>query len=278
MRGGQTRPGTGRAFPGILRAMLIDAHNHPNWHGHDADRLLANMEEHGIDQMWLFSWEVPATDYSPSYHAAPAARRRGHPTCGCPERRPGGSGTASVLGYMPDVKRPGRHRPDQGGGGDPRHSRRVRAQAAGAVRRPRRPGHLPLLRRAEAADHHPPRLPDPHGTALSAPELVVRAAPWTASSGPSPRVRRPIFIGHAPGFWGHISGDDRCMTESYPKGPGQAGRAGAPPAGHVSQPVRRPVGRLRPDGHLPRSRVRQAVPDPLSGTACCSPVTTWTAA
>ena len=49
--------------------MLIDAHNHPNWHGHDADRLLANMEEHGIDQMWLFSWEVPATDYSPSYHA-----------------------------------------------------------------------------------------------------------------------------------------------------------------------------------------------------------------
>ena len=23
--------------------MLIDAHNHPNWHGHDADRTLANM-------------------------------------------------------------------------------------------------------------------------------------------------------------------------------------------------------------------------------------------
>ncbi len=34
--------------------MLIDAHNHPNWHGHDADRILADMEQHGIDLMWLF--------------------------------------------------------------------------------------------------------------------------------------------------------------------------------------------------------------------------------
>ena len=48
--------------------MLIDAHNHPNWHGHDAARILKNMDEQGIDQMWLFTWEVPEDEYSPSYH------------------------------------------------------------------------------------------------------------------------------------------------------------------------------------------------------------------
>ena len=49
--------------------MLIDAHNHPNWHGFNAAKILRNMDEQGIDQMWLFSWEVPADEYSPSYHS-----------------------------------------------------------------------------------------------------------------------------------------------------------------------------------------------------------------
>ena len=50
--------------------MLIDAHNHPNWHGFNAEKILRNMDEQGIDQMWLFSWEVPEDEYAPSYHAA----------------------------------------------------------------------------------------------------------------------------------------------------------------------------------------------------------------
>lgn len=28
-----------------------------------------------------------------------------------------------------------------------------------------------------------------------------------------------VFIGHAPGFWTHISGDDRHLKEPYPSGP-----------------------------------------------------------
>ena len=28
-----------------------------------------------------------------------------------------------------------------------------------------------------------------------------------------------VFIGHAPGFWTHISDDGRHTTESYPEGP-----------------------------------------------------------
>jgi len=38
--------------------MIIDAHGHLNWHKHDTDRVVANLDEHGIDQMWALSWEL----------------------------------------------------------------------------------------------------------------------------------------------------------------------------------------------------------------------------
>lgn len=38
--------------------MIIDAHGHLNWHGHNTDRMIANLDEHGIDRMWALSWEV----------------------------------------------------------------------------------------------------------------------------------------------------------------------------------------------------------------------------
>jgi predicted TIM-barrel fold metal-dependent hydrolase len=38
-------------------------------------------------------------------------------------------------------------------------------------------------------------------------ERAVRACPGT------------IFLGHAPGFWSHISGDDKFDKEGYPQGP-----------------------------------------------------------
>ena len=85
--------------------MLIDAHNHPNWHGFNAEKILRNMDEQGIDQMWLFSWEVPEDEYAPSYHAVLPPAGTGIPledviAVGreAPER--------FVLGYMPHPKRP----------------------------------------------------------------------------------------------------------------------------------------------------------------------------
>ena len=47
--------------------MIIDAHNHPDWHGHDLKKLLANMARHGIDVTWLLSWECPRDEYDPTY-------------------------------------------------------------------------------------------------------------------------------------------------------------------------------------------------------------------
>lgn len=29
---------------------IIDAHNHPDWHGHDFTRFIENMDEHGMLQ------------------------------------------------------------------------------------------------------------------------------------------------------------------------------------------------------------------------------------
>ena len=87
--------------------MLIDAHNHPNWHGHNAKRILENMDEQGIDKMWLLSWEIPQEEYQVrSYqHQLSATATSGIPlddvvdvSREAPER--------FVLGYAPHPKRP----------------------------------------------------------------------------------------------------------------------------------------------------------------------------
>jgi hypothetical protein len=43
--------------------MLIDAHNHPNFHGYGARKTLENMDAQGIDRMWLLTWESPRSEY-----------------------------------------------------------------------------------------------------------------------------------------------------------------------------------------------------------------------
>ena len=46
---------------------IIDVHNHPDWHGHNLDKYLANMDANNISQTWLLSWECACTDYAKSY-------------------------------------------------------------------------------------------------------------------------------------------------------------------------------------------------------------------
>jgi hypothetical protein len=41
--------------------VLIDTHNAPT-STYGAAKILQNMVEQGIDQMWLLTWETPATD------------------------------------------------------------------------------------------------------------------------------------------------------------------------------------------------------------------------
>ena len=176
------------------------------------------MDEQGIDQMWLFSWEVPADEYSPSYHSVLPPTGWGIPfedvlAVGreAPDR--------FVLGYMPHPKRPDAI--DRLKAAVEIHGVQVASElkvrlpfddpdalrlyeACGAMR-------LPITIHLDyPIDHGRGDYPRPnwwYGGSLDALERAVAACPQT------------VFIGHAPGFWAHISGDDRCAKESYPSGP-----------------------------------------------------------
>ena len=207
--------------------MLIDAHNHPNWHGFNAEKILRNMDEQGIDQMWLFSWEVPEDEYAPSYHAVLPPAGIGIPledviAVGreAPER--------FVLGYMPHPKRPDAI--DRLKAAVEIHGIRLASELKvrlpfddpDALRLYRFCGEqkLPITIHLDyPIDHGRGSYPRPnwwYGGSLDAFERAIKACPET------------VFIGHAPGFWAHISNDDQYDKVSYPEGavvPG--GRVGA---------------------------------------------------
>lgn len=199
--------------------MKIDVHNHPDWHGYNLDKFLANMEKYHIDKTWLLSWETPCDEYDPAY-------------IGCiPEPGPGGPVPFSrcisyaerapekfILGYCPD----------------PRHADAVDRLKAGveiygvkvcgelklrmmydnpdALRLYRYCGEqkLPVLVHIDYEFSNPTNYPRPnwwYGGGIDAFERAIKACPET------------VFIGHAPGFWAHISGDNKYLTEAYPEGP-----------------------------------------------------------
>lgn len=199
--------------------MIIDAHNHPDWHGHDLAAYLANMDRYGIDKTWLLSWEAPADEYDPGYYRyCPQVSNTGpiafarclHYKERAPER--------FVLGYAPDPRRPEAL--------DLLHSAieiyhvkvygelklRMMYDNPDALRMYRYCGErgLPVTVHLDYEFDTGSRYPRPnwwYGGPIEAFERAVRACPET------------IFLGHAPGFWAHISGDDQFDKTSYPKGP-----------------------------------------------------------
>lgn len=89
--------------------MIIDAHNHADWHGHNLDKFLKNMEKYNIDKTWLLTWESPIDEYDPSanhcINVDPANDRGPVSFSRClsyVERAP----EKFILGYAPDPRRP----------------------------------------------------------------------------------------------------------------------------------------------------------------------------
>ena len=197
--------------------MIIDAHNHPDWHGHNLDRFLENMAQYDIDKTWLLSWECPDDEYNPQYdHTSmrdswgPIPFSRGLRYV---ERAPG----KFVLGYAPDPRCPGAI---------------DRLQAAVEIYGVRLCGELKLRMMYDNPDalrmfhfcsqqglpvtvhidyefDTGSKYPRPnwwYGGGIEAFERAVRACADT------------VFIGHAPGFWAHISGDDLFNQIAYPSG------------------------------------------------------------
>jgi predicted TIM-barrel fold metal-dependent hydrolase len=197
---------------------IIDAHNHPDWHKHDLQKFLANMAQYNIDKTWLLSWECPPTEYDPHYNHVMVLGDNGYPI---PFSRCLAYKQAApdkfVLCYGPDPRRPDAI--DQLDAAVEIYGVQVYGELKlrlmyddlDALRLFRHCAtlNLPVVVHLDYEFDTGRKYPRPnwwYGGGIDPFERAVRACPET------------IFIGHAPAFWGHISGDDRAKTEPYPKG------------------------------------------------------------
>ncbi|MBO9605460.1 MAG: amidohydrolase family protein [Paenibacillaceae bacterium] len=198
--------------------MIIDAHNHPDWYGFSVTRFLQNMEQYNIDRTWLLSWEAPQDEYNPSYYAVlpdhdgtgPISFQR---CVAYAERYP----EKFVLGYAPDPRRPDAI--DRLKSAISLYGVRIYGEIKlrmmydnpDAIRLFRFCGErgLPVVVHIDYEFDTGQQYPRPnwwYGGGIEAFERAVKACPET------------IFLGHAPGFWAHISGDDQYDKVAYPEG------------------------------------------------------------
>jgi predicted TIM-barrel fold metal-dependent hydrolase len=201
--------------------MIIDAHNHPDWYGYDITGFLSNMDMYDIDKTWVLSWECPEDEYDPFYRSVvPGSVSK--TDCGpipfsrcvsyaqqAPDR--------FVPGYAPDPRRPFaidklKSAIDSFGikiCGEIKL--RMVYDDPDALRMFRFCGEkgLPVTVHIdyELADNIGGIRPNWwYGGGIEAFERVLSKCPDT------------VFLGHAPGFWAHISGDDLYDKCAYPKG------------------------------------------------------------
>lgn len=198
--------------------MIIDVHNHPDWHGYNLEKFLKNMDQYHIDKTWLLSWETPTDEYDPnSIKAIPEVGPRGPiPFARClsyAERAP----ERFILGFAPDPRRP--EAIDMLKAAVAIYGVRVCGELKlrmmldnpDAIRMYRYCGEqgLPVTVHIDYEFDTGKNYPRPnywYGGGIEAFERAIAACPET------------IFLGHAPGFWAHISGDDKYDKEPYPKG------------------------------------------------------------
>jgi predicted TIM-barrel fold metal-dependent hydrolase len=207
--------------------MIIDAHNHADWHGYQFEDFIANMDKYGIDKTWLLSWESPESEYSPDTNAVIpyAVSGRGESFSGpipfalglaykqkAPDR--------FILGYAPDPRRPEAL--------DTLKSavRIYGVQVYGEVKLRMmydNPDAVRLFRWCGEAGL-PVTLHFDYDSATETGRTYPRASWWYG--GGIDTLERLLklcpetnFLGHAPGFWCHISRDNLGLKTPYPKGP-----------------------------------------------------------
>lgn len=207
--------------------MIIDAHNHADWCGHDFDRFIQNMDQYHIDKAWVLSWEAPFGEYCPiSYDASCTGGifTRGINNVPVPfercleyKRR---APDRFVLGYAPDPRRFDAVSALKGAVDT------FGVQVCGEVKfrmMYNNPDALDLFAFCGDAGlpvtlHYDYPLCQPSVTRYPRKH-------WWYGGGIETLVDmlekcpKTNFLGHAPGFWGHISGDDLAKTVAYPDGP-----------------------------------------------------------
>ncbi len=201
-----------------VRAMIIDCHNHPDWHGHNLNKYLENMHRYGIDVTWLLSWECPSDEYAHGRYTFFLAEGEEGPIpfsrcISYAERAP----EKFVLGFAPDPRRP--EAIDKLYAAVEIYGVRVCGELKlrmtydnpDAIRMFKECAKLklPVVVHIDYEFENGLTYPRPnwwYGGGIDALERAIRACPET------------IFLGHAPGFWAHISGDDQYNKVGYPKG------------------------------------------------------------
>lgn len=201
--------------------MIIDAHNHADWHKHNLEKFIENMDTFHIDKTWLLTWESPSDEYAPHYHKVinADALREGGPVSfartlsyieRCPDR--------FYLGFAPDPRRP--ESIDRLATAIDLYGVKICGEVKlrmmydnpDAIRMWRFAGEkgLPVTFHFDYEFDSGVAYPRPnywYGGGIDCLERVLKLCPETN------------FLGHAPGFWAHISGDDQFNKASYPKGP-----------------------------------------------------------
>jgi predicted TIM-barrel fold metal-dependent hydrolase len=198
--------------------MIIDTHNHPDWHGYDMKKFLANMKSYGIDVTWLLSWECPHDEYGRGKYTFFLRDNEVGPLpflrcVSYAERAP----DKFVLGFAPDPRKP--EAIDKLNAAVEIYGVRVCGELKlrmmydnpDALRMFRECARLklPVVVHIDYEFDNGLTYPRPnwwYGGGIDALERAIRACPET------------IFVGHAPGFWAHISGDDQYKKVAYPKG------------------------------------------------------------
>lgn len=199
--------------------MIIDCHNHADWCGYNLKRTIENMNQYQINKTWILTWECPASEFSPTYIQRvnlDSYRDKG-PIClerclhyyeSYPDR--------FILGYACDPRRPDAI--------DNMNSAilhygvkiygelklRMMLDDCDAIRMYRFCGEkgLPVTVHIDyefPSGHKYPRPNYWYGGGMDAFERAIAKCPDTH------------FLGHAPGFWAHISGDDFYLKGAYPK-------------------------------------------------------------
>ena len=193
--------------------MIIDAHNHASWEGFDADRFLANMDEFHIDKTLLLTCEAP--DYERNFDedkTVPGPM----PFKDCidyvkkaPER--------FILGYAPDPREPDaipkllEAKEKYGVKACGEFKLRMMLDNWDAIRMFRLCGQekMPVIVHIDYEFPSWEGYPYPTvwtGGGIEAFERAIYSCPDTN------------FIGHASGFWAHISRDDKYISSQYPEG------------------------------------------------------------
>ena len=205
--------------------MIVDAHNHIYYHGLDESGVIAEMDRFGVDVAWLLTWYLPPGEHVASSYRVfnPCNLRSDGTHAGATlndisracDRYPG----RFVAGYCPC--------PAEGNAAEvfeaAYHMHGVRVCGEWSYRMLLDdPRSLELFRKAGElgapvvlhidtpyllkSDGEVAYQQDWYGGEIDVLERALEKCPET------------VFIGHAPGFWRHISGDAEEEPEKYPKG------------------------------------------------------------